>query len=252
MTVHKTRGDNMASVTEDSLNIAAHEVVAGFVDVGTDLTSGVRKKASELGLNREQTARLIERTNSEAFLRVFPEKTDFAVADPGALLTSSEKTASVHTPSKTTYAEYLNRDPYDIFGVENIKTASYAEHSGSYAKEKLLDMVYTKALQEAAQTEKTAKLLAVEDAQAQLWNVVKTAAYSGTSVASMERELLLAFPERPLDVIDMVDSLTEKLASSLLSPEIMKRAAVEDFDANAVVTESELTRAFKEVMDVAK
>lgn len=240
----------MASVTEDSLNLAAHSIVAEFVDNGSDLTTGVRKKASELGLNREQTSRLIERTNSEAFLRVFPEKTDFAVADPNVILGSSEKTASEKTQGRTTYAEYLNRDPYDIFGVDTVKTASYDGDAVGCSRGKLINMVYSTRLKEAEAVEKTAKLIELEETQAKLWEVFKTAAYNGTSVSDMERELLLAFPDKPFEVIETVDFLSEKLASSLLSPEIMKRASAEDFDPNKIVEESELTKAFRGVMDI--
>jgi hypothetical protein len=240
----------MASVTEDSLNLAAHQIVAEFIDDSVDLNTGVRKKASDLGLNREQTARLIERTNSEAFLKVFPDKTDFAVADPSVVLSSSEKVASAGSVNKTTYAGYLNRDPYDIFGVANEKTASYDTSGSTSARGKLLDMVYSRSIEEACRVEKTAKLMEIEAAQANLWQIFKTAAYSGTRVGDMEVELLLAFPDKPFEVIDMVDSMTEKLASSLLAPEIMERAQAENFEPNEVVLESPIIRAFREVMDV--
>lgn len=246
----------MASVTEDSLNLAAHQIVADLVDDGLQLNDGVRKKASELGLNRDQTARLIERTNSEAFLRMFPETTDFTVADPSVIFADSEKMAGdscSHTDVKG-YAARLERDPYDIFGVANEKTASYEDNRmASDVRTKLIDMVYTRHFNEAARVEKTAKLLEIEQAENNLWQVFKTAAYSGTPVSAMESELLLAFPNQPLMVTEMVGALTEKLASvALLHPEIMKRASLEGFEPNKVVKDSVITRAFQEVIDVVR
>ena len=83
----------MATVTESSLLTAAHEIVDAFMDKSASLNDGVIKKASELGLNNDQTQRLIERTNTEAFLRVYPSDTDFEVASPEVVL--GIKTASI-------------------------------------------------------------------------------------------------------------------------------------------------------------
>ena len=83
----------MATVTESSLLTAAHEIVDAFMDKTSSLNDGVIKKASELGLNNDQTQRLIERTNTEAFLRVYPNDTDFEVASPEVVL--GIKTASL-------------------------------------------------------------------------------------------------------------------------------------------------------------
>ena len=242
----------MASVTEDSLDLAAHQVVASFVNDGATLNDGVRKKASDLGLNRDQTARLIERTNSEAFLRVFPEKTDFAVADPSILLDGSEKTASFKDENvfhKPTYIEMLDRDFDAIFGNTQTKTASYDTPVSNDTRGKLVDIVYSQRISEEVGVEKMAKFLEAEKADANLWEVFKTAAYVGVPVASMETELMQAFPDRLEAVSAVVDALSEKLASSLLPPEVMKRAS-KDTDITLGIPESEITRAFQAVIDV--
>ena len=76
----------MASVTDSSLRAAAQDIVSEYLENGVSLNEGVTKKASEIGLNQDQTARLIERTNTEAFLRVFPDSTEFEVASPEVVL----------------------------------------------------------------------------------------------------------------------------------------------------------------------
>lgn len=240
----------MASIDESSLNLAVHEVVADYINEDVTLNDGVRKKASELGLNRDQTERLIERTNSEAFLRVFPEKTDFDVADPKVIFEEGTKTASVHGPNRQSYTERLNKDVRDIFGVEAEKTASYDPNEES-VRSRWVDIVYSERIAEEYRIEKMARLIDVEDAEANLFSLFKTAACTGTPVSNMECELLYAFEDKPIVVAEMVNAMSEKLATvANLPPSIMKRASVEDYKPHTVVLDSELIRAFDKVLSL--
>ena len=105
----------MASVAEEMLQNIASDIVRDFNSGGVSLTDGVRKKASESGLNRDQTARLIERTNSEAFMSLFPKQTEFKVAHPEEVL--GEKVASEQKGTTKSYKAALERDLGDIFGM---------------------------------------------------------------------------------------------------------------------------------------
>lgn len=243
----------MSSVSEDSLCTMARDIVSSFVNEGVPLNDGVRKCASEHGFNRDQTARLIERTNSEAFLRLYPDKTDFVVADPEAIL--NEKVASETSGKRMSYNDYLNRDLDDIFGISGVsKTASYETPSNTNTRGKLIDMVYTRRIEEEARVEKMAKLLEVEDAEAKFWEVCKLAAYNGKSIREMELELLYAFPNDAEKVACAMDTIEERLLTKHLSPSLLKRASVRDFEGvkrfDVVVPETELTLNFKAMVDI--
>lgn len=240
----------MASVTEDSLNLAAHQIVLDYVASKTPLNDGVLSKVSSLGLNRDQTERLIERTNSEAFIKGFPGTSDFVVADPAVIFNdSTSKTASNTDEERTTYAEYLNRDLDDIFGIAGVeKTASYG---AAYTNRgNLIDIVYRDKISGMQRVEEAAKILGMEDSQARLWDIFKTAACGGSTVASMEEDMLLANGSKPVETMALFETLVDKLASTtMLAPEQMKRASVANFNPKRVVLDSDLICAFREVLN---
>ena len=258
----------MASVSEESLTKAANDVLVMRSEKGLNLTDGVKKKASELGLNREQTARLIERTNSEAFLKSFPASTEFDVADPEAIL-SGIKTASVKKASvvahpvaqaekvasdgsgveRRSYAEQLDRSFDEIFGNEpSTKIASYSAVYNTDSRQELLNRVYGDLAAETIRVEKTAALLQAEEAEARMWSMVKESALNGRSVADMELELLYTCPEKGAEALELMNHYSEKLAECLLSPEILRRATDKEYELNKVAFDTELTRAFKDVV----
>ena len=252
----------MAEVTESSLNLAAHEIVAAFNNENVTLNDGVVKKASELGLNRDQTARLIERTNSEAFLSLFPGKTDFAVADPNVILkissVTSEPVAKVASTEKvasykSSYAESLERDAYQIFGVDRAYEKVASEDMLKTAKELFSERVDAAVTLDNIGVEKAAKLIDMENASNNLWSVFKEEALSGRSTADMEREVVLSFPEKTASVCAVFETMMDKLASATLLPiDSFDRLQVEDINVNEVVMPSRLTDAFKGVLEYDK
>ena len=252
----------MAEVTESSLNLAAHEIVAAFNNDNITLNDGVVKKASELGLNRDQTARLIERTNSEAFLSLFPGKTDFAVADPNVILKtasmSAEPVAKVASTEKvasyrSSYADSLERDAYQIFGVDMAYEKVASEDMLKTAKELFSERVEASVTLDSIGVEKAAKLIDMENASNSLWSVFKEEALSGRSTADMEREVVLAFPEKTASVCAVFETMMDKLASATLLPvDSFDRLQVEDINVNEVIMPSKLTNAFKGVLDYDK
>lgn len=253
----------MAEVTESSLNLAAHEIVAAFNNDGVTLNDGVIKKAIELGLNRDQTARLIERTNSEAFLSLFPEKTDFVVADPNVILKTAsvnvepvakvagvEKTASAH---RSSYADSLERDAYEIFGVDMAHEKMASDCMLKTAKDLFSERIEASTVLDNIGIEKAARLIEMEGASNSLWSVFKEEALSGRSTADMEREVVLAFPEKTASVCAVFENMMDKLASATLLPvDSFERLQVEDINTNEVVMSSRLTEAFKGVLDYDK
>lgn len=76
----------MATISDSSIMSMAQGIVTDFIDKKVSLNEGITKKAAELSLNADQTKRLIERTNTEAFLRQYPETTEFEVASPEVIL----------------------------------------------------------------------------------------------------------------------------------------------------------------------
>ena len=227
--------------------MAAHEIVSDFNNEGVTLNDGVVKKAAELGLNRDQTCRLIERTNSEAFLSKFPASTEFKVADPAVVLKTAGVVATGIVEKNASYHSRLDRDPYDIFGVVEgqEKVAGFTLKT---AKDIFKERVDAAATLDDLAVEKTAKLLEMEEADANLWHEFKNEALSGRPVSDIERELVLAFPEKTAAVCATVTYLTEKLASATYNPvSAYDRLQVEDINPKEVVLSSKLTNAFAKI-----
>lgn len=250
-------GAEMVSVTESSLNLAAHEIVADFNHNDVTLNDGVIKKAAELGLNDDQTSRLIERANSEAFLSLFPDTADFTVADPSVVfeglktkVASTEKVAN-EVKFNPSYAEQLERDPYEIFGIEPAveKTASQELKT---SKEVIDELVALRAQSEALDVEKVASFMLMEEADSKMWNAFKDEVLSGRSVSSIEKELVLSYPEKVASVCIMISALTDKIAAYTKMPmEAYDRLEIEDINPNEVIFPSDITNAFKGVLDYA-
>ena len=78
---------------DEKLNKAASEVIAAWKASNQEhpLNDLVKMAREESGFNPEQTRRLVEKVNSEAFLAVFPEKHAFEVADSTIILGEAPK-----------------------------------------------------------------------------------------------------------------------------------------------------------------
>ena len=236
-------------INEDLLLVTANQIVNGFMQEGEALTEGVKKKASEMGLNNDQTSRLIERTNSEAFLRVFPERTDFAVADPNEIL--GQKIASVDSNGKEvrSYKQATSKDFDEIFGNVHTKTASdYGPSDDDMARAILKDRVFESAISEQIRLAKYASEQLIDNAEANAWGVFKDTVLFGTPVSDIERDLVLAYPEKRAFVEDVITEFAERLNKPGVNPELLKRAS--EIDEDEVVLETHITMAFKGLIDL--
>lgn len=278
----------MASVTDSSLLSAAHEIVTDFMDKKASLNDGVMKKASELGLNSDQTQRLIERTNTEAFLRVYPSTTDFEVASPEVVL--GIKTASI-TPTKVVpiaeddglfkaasvkrasveprvnfgiatgaSAEYQAKldavTGEDIFGMDDEFYKTAAETKYAYA----LDVESREMCRAICDMNKTASQIAQEeldrelrfnDAIEDLGAFIKQASLSGMqSIAESEYELRNMFPDERNAIASVYDAVVTKMASDGVHPMYLKRAESER--PVKLAHASELTNKFQRVLDIVR
>lgn len=278
----------MASVTDSSLLSAAHDIVTDFMDKKASLNDGVMKKASELGLNSDQTQRLIERTNTEAFLRVYPSTTDFEVASPEVVL--GIKTASI-TPTKVVpiaeddglfkaasvkrasveprvgfgiatgaSAEYQAKldavTGEDIFGMDDEFYKTAAETKYAYA----LDVESREMCRAICDMNKTASQIAQEeldrelrfnDAIEDLGSFIKQASLSGMqSIAESEYELRNMFPDERNAIASVYDAVVTKMASDGVHPMYLKRAEAERPVKLAYA--SELTNKFQRVLDIVR
>lgn len=276
----------MASVSDSSLLSAAHDIVSDFMDKKASLNDGVMKKASELGLNSDQTQRLIERTNTEAFLRVYPASTDFEVASPEVVL--GIKTASITpmrvVPSaeddglfKAASVKTASKAPRVEFGIPTGASERYTEKLAAVSAEEIFGMD-EEFYKEARATEyapaidnesremcraicdmnKTASQLAQEeldrelrfnDAIEALGEHIKQASLSGVqSIEASEAELLNMYPEEHNAIRAVYDAVVTKMASDGANPNLFTRAAEPAYVKLA--HESELTRKFKTVLDI--
>ena len=94
----------------------ADEIVSEFIENKKDLNTSILKKAQENEFNSEQIKRLVELSNTKAFLKVFsPEKTgedkntEFDVADPNKIL--KEYFANPPEPTKVSH---VSTDDFDL------------------------------------------------------------------------------------------------------------------------------------------
>lgn len=272
----------MSSVSDSSLLTAAQEIVTDFIDNQVSLNTGVIKKAGDLGLNTDQTQRLIERTNTEAFLRVYPGETDFEVASPEVILgvkTSSVlpkandvkveasttglfKAASVESSlpristvsrfSKSFQEKLAAVSADDIFGIDEDfkKTASDTAYAPA------IDADSREMCRIICDMEKNASDVGVaamkaeldqETALTDMYRIVKQASLSeDKSLAEAEYECLNMFPEQQPAIREIFNQFTEKLASEYVDPDLLGRS--EDVWNTKIAASSDVTEACKRVL----
>lgn len=238
----------MATVTDSLLLTAANDIVTNFLDKKASLNEGVIKKAGELGLNTDQTSRLIERTNTEAFLRIYPNDTEFEVASPEAVM--GVKTSSIvpdikreEAPEEGLFkaasiknsipeaASYTGRfSDEDIFGMDNefFKTASSSQYEYAIDKESqwLCEGICaaTKTASEIKQ-EELIKEERIDKALTDIVDMVKQSSLSGVQgVGEAESELLNYYPKYAGLVSATFDVVTEKMASAMVEQSKLTRS----------------------------
>ena len=275
---------NKGGVSEESLHTLATGVVEKFITSDVPLSDGVKQVMEANGLNRDQTKRLIERTNTEAFLKGFPKTTEFTVADPRevfgeaklASVKKSEVTPTVSDDSTEMfkvaseasrvheshmyagYGAYKSMSMEDIFGVSAEKVASTQHGFDSQLQEKVAmrdkyrDVVYAQQLEDYFSAEKFASKDALEQAENDVWEAYKTAALAGQSTASLEADLVNAFPHMVETMVGIADILTTKLAATQALPvEMYKRASIHDISEVGVMAETPLIVAVSKLIELA-
>lgn len=269
----------MAVVTDSSLLSAAHEIVSDFLDKKASLNDGVIKKASDLGLNTDQTQRLIERTNTEAFLRIFPGDTEFEVASPEVVLgiktasitpkvntpvvsnteeglfkaASVEKSVSLDPAKERMREKLASISPEEIFGMDTEefqKTAAMCTYEPAIDRESamMLRTIHesTKLASEINQ-EEMARDLAVNDAIEDFEDFVKQAALSGTQpLHESEAEVLNMYPQAEGIIRSVYDDISEKFASAAIGVGSERRASTPAFSKYA--SASPLTIKFNRIL----
>lgn len=236
--------------SEDQVNLAAQEIVDKFVSTGETLTQLVKTKVAHFGWNNNQASRLIEKVNGEAFIKMFPEKTSFEVAEPEVITgvkVAAEKTASIH-PEKS-YRKSLERDFDEILGVENMKFASSTDSVPAYSKLAFLDSVWAEKFGDAARVELTERNLIKEAAENELFYAVRDSVRWGRGFDAIEVEAHEVFPDKTEKVAAYVDALHDRLSKdTALDIRLLKRAHVEDVNIYRVNLENDIIRAFQKVL----
>lgn len=273
----------MATVTESSLLTAAHEIVDEFMDKKASLNDGVIKKASELGLNNDQTQRLIERTNTEAFLRVYPSDTDFEVASPEVVLgiktasivpTMSDKggtvddglfkaaniqkdyfykKASSKLPSRY-QTKVASVSEEDIFGMDEefYKEAAATKYENAIDPENM-DICRaicgnTKTASQVAQ-ENLHREMAFSEAVDDLGEFIKQASLQGRqSIEASETELLNYFPENEALTRGIYDAVVTKMACEGVAADALRRSP--GVPVQKYAHASELTNKFQKILTI--
>lgn len=266
----------MANVTDSALLSAAQDIVTEFLDKKCSLNEGVIKKASDLGFNTEQTKRLIERTNTEAFLRIYPNDTEFDVASPEVIL--GIKTASAPVIKEASYEVYeddglfkaasvkkeaIKKSNYfdrytdeDIFGMDNefFKTASINTYPDAIDRESQAFLIgicqATKTASEIAQ-ENLIKEEKFDEAMNSFGDLVKQSSVQyNIPLGKMEYDLLNKFPNEEALIGSTFDALSVKLASEMVDPKLLTRSSA--VTTYKYASETPLTYEFRKVIEATK
>lgn len=247
----------MTSVTEDLLNRWAANIATDFVDNQIPLNTGVKEKVAAAQLNRDQTERLVEKTNTEAFLKLFPTKTAFIVADTRIVLGEELETTKVASVTADMYDQYTPSSfadrlaIRDVFGSNHFKVACDNNFMLSKRLE-LLDKVESLRAEDDRRMLKTAADVNLNQAGIAFEKAVKMAMATGTGLDKIELSLYNAFPANSVEVAAIFDELQPKFAKERPhDTNLLKRARVEDYNEHAVVAPTAAIDAFEELMNIA-
>ena len=265
----------MASVDEMLLTSIAQSIAKDFKDTGRSLNDAVIEKSKELSFNKEQTARLIERTNTEAFLAVFPDKKEFSVADPKVVLRmfgepekvkeastgisefrgpAALKQASYNSVTKPkSYKEAMNMSTAAIFGMDDSlgKVASY-DYDSTY-EDTARNIYAAKIAKERAEDEMRVKQASIQNTREQaiskFYGMYKEAALRGTSTDTIEESLYLKYPTKVAAISSILGTFNTKLAKECFEARpMLKRASYNDINIKKVVGDTPLTIQFCNVI----
>ena len=237
------------SFNEDKLNSTAQEIVDTFVSTGESLTTLVRSKVANAGWNNNQASRLIEKVNGEAFLKLFPGTSEFQVAEPegvtGIKVASENKVAT----EARGYRYSVDREPHDIFGVENFKYASSAEATPNYSKLAFLDSVYAEKFADEVRLKVMENNLTKEASDWAAYREVKEAVLQGRGFNEIEVEACEVFNDKIEKVAGILDVIHQKLSQDTsIDTRLLKRAHVEELNINRVNLENSVISALREVV----
>ena len=239
------------TIDEGYLNLVAGQLADRHVEDGDALNDLVKEKVAEDKLNTEQTKRLIEKTNGEAFIKLFPAKTSFEVADPEAVLGIKVASEGLAPAPKSSYKQSLAREFDDIFGLENVKVASeVAEYKGTTSLKGWRTKIAKEAADDEFRVQVNSVLLAKEASYDSAYRQFKNELLGGRSVAELETELYQGYPEKFAAIAELVDSFIIRIGF-IPDAGLLKRATVEEFDADGVVTSSKLLDAFEGILSYA-
>ena len=242
----------MASVSEFSLQSLAKDIVQTFKSNMNEesLTALTKEAVAKESFNRDQASRLIERVNSEAFLSMYPSKTDFPVADPKVVLASLEPVSPDYSnekvASKAPKWSYRNMPEFeDIFDAGVDKLASTAPLKKT-AREILLHKVYSRATEEAQRVEKTAAELEYREALDRAYFAWKDEVLTREDTAKTASEVVEGNYDRADEACKLLTAFTEKLAAN----KSVSRFVFKEFPTHVVKTSAASTKVAELISEV--
>ena len=237
------------SFNEDRLNSTAQEIVDTFISTGESLTTLVRAKVANAGWNNNQASRLIEKVNGEAFLKVFPGKSEFEVAEPEGVTGIKVASEKQTTVGQKGYRFLVDREPHEIFGVENFKFASSVESTPNYSKLAFLDSVYAEKFADDTRVKLTEQNLIKEASEWTAYREVKEAVLQGKGFNEIEVEACEVFNNRVEKVASIMNAIHTKLSQdTAIDRRLLKRAHVEEIDLHRVNLENSVITALRSVV----
>ena len=240
----------MASVSEFSLQSMAKDIVQKYKsNMDTESLTVLTKEAVEKeAFNKDQASRLIERVNSEAFLSMYPAKTDFPVADPKIVLASL-------SPSSPNYAEENAKTASKkSWGMRNMPTLDDIFDTGiskrateentpmkKTAREILIDKVYNKAYAEAHRVEKTAAEVDFNECLDKAYSKWREDVLFSEGTAKVAHEVIEGNFDRVEDALKYLDLFQTKLAQDMA----VRKSVFEPMPTHVVKTSAESTPVAK-------
>jgi hypothetical protein len=145
----------MTTITTEALKDYSVKVVEDFINNKTPLSEGIAKCASDMELNPEQTKRMVETTNTIAYLKLQKEASDKTMEFPLADYTQVMKHMCLpETPDGTLLEKQFE---------EQIKTAADVTFEASFNPDK--QMVQSWMMREMLANRAALQKLAVEKAE---------------------------------------------------------------------------------------
>lgn len=189
-------------------------VVDKYVNDGVPLNDSVLKIAQEKGFNGNQIARLVESSNKKAFLRLFPEKHSFEVADVSVVNDKLKKSCKTTTKSAGVAAFSRDNVNYNLMNLYKddtppTKSAGTARHANKHAVHTMISKI--KRASEEIDYEIRCKKSDAIGCETKLIDLTKQSLMRGVRFSELESHVIALSPEKRDKLACVLDRIYERV-----------------------------------------